>query len=106
MIRYFRELRLLPIAVVASACLLVLTAADLLLGRNTSSQGEFVDATVVHAKSGLAPAGDADRSWAQQMFNFPDPKGAAPERPRPAILPAIRPLVDMNNGEIITGSVS
>ena len=82
MIRYFRELRLLPIAVVASACLLVLIAADLLLGRNTSSQGEFVDATVVHTRNGLTPPAESDRSWAQQMFNFPDPKGGPPERPR------------------------
>ena len=106
MIRYFREIRLLPIAVVASTCLLVLTAADLLLGRNTSSQAEFVDATVVHTKSGLSPPPDAERSWAQQMFNFPGAKSDAPDRPRPALLPAVPPLVDKPNGDLITGSVT
>jgi flagellar motility protein MotE (MotC chaperone) len=105
MIRYFRELRFLPIAVVASACLLVLTAADLLLGRNTSSQAEFVDATVVHTKNALSPPPDAERSWAQQMFNFPDPKGSVPDRPRPALLPAVPPLID-KNADLITGSVT
>ena len=106
MIRYFREIRLLPIAIVASTCLLVLTAADLLLGRNTSSQAEFVDATVVHTKSGLSPPVDAERSWAQQMFNFPGAKSDAPDRPRPALLPAVPPLVDKPNGDLITGSVT
>ena len=37
MIGYFRDLRLLPIAMVASACLLALVAADLLLGRASLS---------------------------------------------------------------------
>ena len=83
----------------------MLTAADLLLGRNTSSQAEFVDATVVHTKNGLSPPPDAERSWAQQMFNFPDPKGSVPDRPRPALLPAVPPLVD-KNADLITGSVT
>ena len=42
MIRYFRELRLLPIAMVASACLLALVAADLLLGRASTSDRDPV----------------------------------------------------------------
>jgi flagellar motility protein MotE (MotC chaperone) len=52
-IEYFRDLRLLPIAMVASACLLVLLAADLLLGQlSTSTDGDsprLKDTTVIHA---------------------------------------------------------
>jgi flagellar motility protein MotE (MotC chaperone) len=53
MIEYFRDLRLLPIAMVASACLLVLLAADLLLGQvSSSADGDsprLKDTTVIHA---------------------------------------------------------
>jgi len=112
MIRYFRELRLLPIAMVASTCLLALMAADLLLGRNTATNSEsgstsIADATVVHAGRGAARPADPKQSWAQEMFNFPDPKGAPPERIDLAFLPAIAPLAgDKNNADIITGSVT
>jgi flagellar motility protein MotE (MotC chaperone) len=111
MIRYFRELRLIPIAIVASTCLLALVAADLLLGRNTAANSDsgaagIADATVIHAGSGVARPGDPKQSWAQQMFNFPNSKGA-PERTDLAFLPAITPLAsDRNNADIITGSVT
>jgi flagellar motility protein MotE (MotC chaperone) len=62
MIGYFRDLRLIPIAMVASACLLVLVAADLLLGRVSSSDGDpprVKDATVIHATpAALRPKDD------------------------------------------------
>jgi flagellar motility protein MotE (MotC chaperone) len=111
MIRYFRELRLIPIAMVASACLLALVAADLLLGRNSAANSgsgatSIADATVIHAGPGTARPADQKRSWAQQMFNFPDPKGEPPERTDLAFLPAIAPLADKNNADIITGSVT
>jgi flagellar motility protein MotE (MotC chaperone) len=110
MIRYFRELRLLPIAMVASACLLVLVAADLLLGRNTASTSEadrFSDtaAIVMPAGPGAAHPAERKRSWAQQMFNFPDPKGAPPEPVDLNFLPVIPPLSGEKNTDIITGSV-
>jgi flagellar motility protein MotE (MotC chaperone) len=114
MIRFLRELRLLPIAVVASACLLALTAADILLDRGTSATSDSaVDeaevTTVVHATPGRAPPGDSKRSWAQQMLNYPDAKGAPPERTefaRPPALPSLPPLTaDRNNADIITGTV-
>lgn len=112
MIRYFRELRLIPIAIVASTCLLALVAADLLLGRNTAANSDSgatstADATVIHAGSGAARPSDPKQSWAQQMFNFPNSKGAPPERTDLAFLPAIAPLAsDRNNADIITGSVT
>jgi flagellar motility protein MotE (MotC chaperone) len=63
MIEYFRDLRLLPIAMVASACLLVLLAADLLLGQlSSSADGDsprLKDTTVIHATaSSMRPAID------------------------------------------------
>jgi flagellar motility protein MotE (MotC chaperone) len=110
MIGFLRDLRLLPIAVVASACLLALTAADLLLDRGSSATSDGVseaeaDATVIHSAPGMSRPSDAHGSWAQQMFNFPDPKGAPPERTNLARLPAVPPLADKSNADIITGSV-
>jgi flagellar motility protein MotE (MotC chaperone) len=47
------------------------------------------------------------RSWAQQMFNFPDRKNVAAERNDMAFLPAIPPLAaDRSKADIVTGSVS
>jgi flagellar motility protein MotE (MotC chaperone) len=111
MIHYFRELRLLPIAVVASACLLVLMAADLLLGRQgaTTADGgssDFAESMVVHAGRGARQPADPGRSWAQQMFNFPGSKTAPPETTEVAFLPAIPPLAGDRNNLDITGSVN
>jgi flagellar motility protein MotE (MotC chaperone) len=111
MIRYFRELRLLPIAMVASACLLVLVAADLLLGRQTASTSDrdrssVAEATVIHTGPGAAGPAERKRSWAQQMFNFPDPKGAPPEQVDLSFLPVIPPLAGDKNNDIITGTVA
>lgn len=110
MMRYFRELRLLPIAVIASSCLLVLVAADLILGGHAATSDEelanFADAAVVHAAPATARLAD-QRSWAQQMFNFPDRKNVAAERNDMAFLPAIPPLAaDRSKTDIVTGSVS
>jgi len=110
MIEYFRDLRLLPIAVVASACLLVLLAADLLLGRlsqfSDSDSPRLNDVTVIHAAPGAGRRTDAKRSWAQQMFNFPDAKAPPRERDDLSFLPVIPPLpADNANAEIVTGSV-
>jgi flagellar motility protein MotE (MotC chaperone) len=64
MIEYFRDLRLLPIAMVASACLLVLLAADLVLGQlSSSADGDsprLKDTTVIHATASSMRAA-ADR---------------------------------------------
>ncbi len=113
MIRFFRDLRLISIAVIASVCLLVLKAADLVLDRgpdSTNMSMEDADAALTHATGGLPRAGDPPRSWAQQMFNFPD--GGTPERPVDiAALPAITPMADdvttdrAANGDIITGTI-
>lgn len=114
MIGYFRELRLLPIAMVASACLLALTAADLLLENNsdptTNAPTVTADMAVVHAGPGGVQPGDRPQSWAHQMFNFPDSKGspsAPPDLAQSVALSTMLPQIasDKNNADIITGSV-
>jgi flagellar motility protein MotE (MotC chaperone) len=102
MIRYLRELRLLPIAVVACACLLTLIAADFLLDDESSTGGNTVadaDPSVIRTTPYVSQRSSSMTSWASQMFNFPDGSGKAPSQsPIVAALPADR--------TDITGSVS
>ena len=113
MIDYFRDLRLLPIAVVASACLLALLAADLLLGRAAAPDNDpprLDEVKVIHARPGTARPVDNNRSWAGQMFNYPDPKAQSRGRDDMSFLPVIPPMPD-NSGNSsarspeITGTV-
>jgi len=101
MIRYLRELRLLPIAVVACVCLLTLIAADFLLDDESSTGGSTVadaDPSVIRTTPDVSQRSSSMTSWASQMFNFPDGSGAAPSQsPVVAAQPADR--ID------ITGSV-
>jgi flagellar motility protein MotE (MotC chaperone) len=82
MIRFIRDLRLIPIALIASACLLVLKTADLVLdgGRWLSGEaapaGEGGGRLVRMAPDAAQPPGQP-RSWAHQMFNFPDGGGGS-----------------------------
>jgi flagellar motility protein MotE (MotC chaperone) len=109
MIRLVRDLRLIPIVLVASVCLLTLKAADLVLGGGHG--GEDAPAAepaphVVHVAPGAPPDEDR-RPWAQQMFNFPNAGDAPPPQQQlvqPA-LPALAPLVAEQGGADITGSV-
>jgi flagellar motility protein MotE (MotC chaperone) len=114
MTNYLRDLRLLPIAVVASACLLALVAADLVLGRHASDSGTagITEASLVHAGAGTPASADTKRSWAQQMFNFPGSQSSPPQRRDLSFLPVVPPLAaggaadQDRNGEIITGTVT
>ena len=79
MTRFLRDLRLLPIAVVACACLLALIVADILLDDNSLVGGNAVldaDSGVIRATPDTSSP--SMLSWASQMFNFPDGSGAAP----------------------------
>jgi len=84
MIRFVRDLRLIPIALVASSCLLIIKIADLAfdgsrwLGGNDPVLGEGASA-VRHAFDVQNGAG-RPKSWAEQMFNFPG--GGSNEAPR------------------------
>lgn len=106
MSRWLREVRIIPIALIAVGCLFALKAAGLWLeGGYTLGQrlarGESITVTTVPASSSTPlrsqtspldvasarPAGA--RSWAQEMFNYPDITGsvAAPRsNPRDTVI--------------------
>jgi flagellar motility protein MotE (MotC chaperone) len=97
MSRFIRDLRLIPIAVVACLCLLVLKAADLMLGAHDGPPRETT--SIIRTSADGTPASATVLSWATQMFNFPGGKGSAPA-------PMLEPIpADRANAEIITGSV-
>ncbi len=115
MLRYIRDLRLIPIALIASACLLVLKVADIALDSsrlfasdNAPMAGD--DLSVIHRSPGAQPP-DQKLSWAQEMFNFPTGSGsaAAPTEdiaPPPVRLPQIGAAnADAANADI-TGAIS
>jgi flagellar motility protein MotE (MotC chaperone) len=100
MTKYIRDLRLIPIAVIACACLLALKAADLFLGASPSDNAPRVDtgASIIRTTPDVQ---QSSSSWATQMFNFPDGSGAAPTHP--PVVAAATPA-DQSNLDI-TGSV-
>ena len=93
-LKFIRELRLIPIAVLACACLLALKGLDLALGGSGFIAGDNsprVDTgrSVIRATGDVPQPSTSMLSWASQMFNFPDGSGAtaAPTRiaaPAPA----------------------
>lgn len=107
MTRFLRELRLLPIAVVACVCLLALIAADLLLEDDTSAGRNLLannDKSSVRTTSDKppSPGGSASGSWASQMFNFPNGQNVQSPQDLPRIVASTRS--DRLNPDI-TGSV-
>jgi flagellar motility protein MotE (MotC chaperone) len=114
MMRYVRDLRLIPIALIASACLLVLKITDLALdgGRWLASDNAPAsdDGVSVIRTSPDAPLPPGQKlSWAQQMFNFPNSGGASPS-PDTAPSSAERAKADRATAEAanadITGSIA
>ena len=105
MIRYIRDLRLIPIALMASACLLVLKIADLAFDGSRWLASE--QAAAGDAGASAQPSGQK-LSWAQQMFNFPGGDAspvagdfaAAPAEP----IAAERQTAEAANADI-TGSI-
>ena len=102
MMNYIRDLRLIPIAVIACACLLALKAADLLLDGGSFIAGDDAPkierTSVIHTTADVPRPSSSMLSWASQMFNFPDGSGTT-TAPVVASLPADRTNLD------ITGSV-
>jgi flagellar motility protein MotE (MotC chaperone) len=102
MMSYIRDLRLIPIAVIACACLLALKAADLLLDGGSFIAGDDAPkierTSVTHTTADVPGPSSSMLSWASQMFNFPDGSGAT-TAPVVASLPADKTNLD------ITGSV-
>ena len=122
MTAYLRDLRLIPIALIASACLLVLKSADLVFdtvnifapAASTSGEGDFSPGRgspevrqPSQAPQSGSQSGPQSGSWAHQMFNFPgrgDPAGLPPLQSRAAPLnrrfdPDITGTVDAAKGE-------
>ena len=114
MIRFIRDLRLIPIALIASACLLVLKTADLVLDGSRWLAGEAAPASagggsvIRIAPDATRPPGQND-SWARQMFNFQNGAGggssidtalSAADRAKLA-----RANAERGNGDI-TGSIA
>ncbi|MGA2891475.1 MAG: flagellar protein FlbB [Xanthobacteraceae bacterium] len=108
MIGFLRDLRLIPIALIASVCLLTLKTADLVLNSPRFAAGDNAPA-VESDVSVTRPIPDATQppgsvlSWAQQMFNFPDGSGVAPVPSRAPS--AARQLAERDSADI-TGSVA
>ncbi len=107
MMRFIRDLRLIPIAMIASACLLVVKMADFVLegGSPATETTPPAEVTVIHAAPGPSRPSDAKRSWAQQI-NFPGANRAAPAATDVAQLPGLTPMTDDANADIITGSIN
>jgi flagellar motility protein MotE (MotC chaperone) len=110
MMKFIRDLRLIPIAVIACACLLVLKAADLFLSSGTNDNLPQIEATVRSTPDVPRPGSGQSQSmlsWASQMFNFPDGSGAtAPPSPRgDRLSPRGAALPPLDRNLDITGSV-
>ena len=107
MILYIRDLRLIPIALIASACLLTLKIADIalhgssLFANNRALPADSTVAVTHPMPDGTVPPGSKS-SWAQQMFNFPDGSGAAAA---PSAAPNLLPQIADRDDADITGSV-
>jgi flagellar motility protein MotE (MotC chaperone) len=113
MIRFIRDLRLIPIALIASACLLALKTADLVLESPyffsaNSGRTDDGDVSIVHETPGMVLSQASSGSWAKQMFNFPDGGKATQNQNLPRIAsrrPGGPAVTDRDNLDI-TGSVN
>ena len=96
--RLIRDFRIIPVVLVAISALFVLKSAGLIFnGGYTLSSADDGDITgtvqqrpgatpkaaaaTIEAPAPLPPRPPAPRSWAQQMFNFPDATGSVGEPP-------------------------
>jgi flagellar motility protein MotE (MotC chaperone) len=102
-LKFVRDLRLIPIAVLACACLLALKALDLAIGGSDFIAGDNsprVDTgrSIVRTTGDVPAPSTSMLSWASQMFNFPDGSGAT-SAPTRIVAPAPADRLD------VTGSV-
>jgi flagellar motility protein MotE (MotC chaperone) len=105
MIRFVRDLRLIPIAVIACTCLLALKLADFLLSDSSPLNNIISDSepSIIRATPDMPQPSAAPRSWAEEMFNFPTGRDNTASDRRPAPLVVTR-RTDTSNVDI-TGSV-
>src|ERR1700739_4956421 len=114
MIRFVRDLRLIPIALSASACLLALKTADIVLdspyffaANRTGGRTDDSDVSLIRGGQGDMLAQGKPDSWAKQMFNFPDGKSPA-QNIRQQSLPKIvsRQPARADRDNDITGAIT
>ena len=103
MIGFVRELRLIPIVLMASACLLVLKTVGLLLDGGYIIAGDDAGKGDDRSPDRLGSRRtcrnvSSRQSWAQEMFNFPDVTGSV----RPS---SVMPRPAERSNPDITGSV-
>jgi flagellar motility protein MotE (MotC chaperone) len=114
MMKFVRDLRLIPIALIASACLLALKTADIVLdspylfaANRTGGRTDDSDVSLIRrGQSDMLAEGKPD-SWAKQMFNFPDGSKTRGQNPSQQSLPKIasRQPGRTERDNDITGSV-
>ena len=81
MIGLLRELRVVPIVLMASACLLALKTVGLLFeggyifNHEDAGKGD-IEAPIVRLAPDMPQAAPSRQSWAQEMFGFPDTAGS------------------------------
>lgn len=110
MIRFIRDLRIIPIALIASACLLALKAADLALDGSAWLVGDNrpandTGASIIRTTPDAPQPPGARLSWAQQMLGFPNGSGSTPSADI-APLPNASRLYAQAADQDITGSVT
>jgi flagellar motility protein MotE (MotC chaperone) len=77
MIRYWRELRLLPIVLVATGALLALKTLGLLVnGHYTLDDPDITGSISAPPPARAAATRGGKQSWAQEMFGYPDITGS------------------------------
>jgi flagellar motility protein MotE (MotC chaperone) len=108
--RYMRDLRLIPIALIASACLLVIKLADLAFDGGrwfAAADVPASSASVIRTSPDALQQPGRRLSWAQEMFNFQtDPSATADDM---ALSPEERRIADRAGAAAadpdITGSI-
>ena len=109
MMRFIRDLRLIPIAMIASACLLVLKMADFVLdgGSPATESAPPAEVTVIHAAPGVSRPSDCEPIMGATDVQLSGRRRDC-RRPVPTwrSFPRIVPMPDDNNADIITGSVN
>jgi flagellar motility protein MotE (MotC chaperone) len=112
--RFVRDLRLIPIALIASACLLALKTADIVLdspylfaANRAGGRTDDSDVSLVRRGSADMIAQGKPDSWAKQSFNFPDGRGPADNSGQQS-LPKIssRQLARAERNNDVTGAVN
>src|SRR5688572_19285452 len=99
--RLFREFRIIPIVLFAVACLLTLKLIGLVHGDGYMLTGgphlgeTLATRIAISRDPRLQEPQVKHRSWAQEMFNYPDITGSVPEaKPAPEKPPAKKPGAD------------